>query len=885
MRALVSLLARAGFAVALALTALALLRWAPVFAQPPVDVRAMPVFPFLLGFGVLAAWTARPEPRPRLLRPLVIATVGVALLLVGLVGLRGEVGVAALQRLEAGGTRRLPAGPIDLTPADLAGQRGPIEWTGTLRVPRSGSYRIWAKGRGRVELRIQGRSVLAGEGEDLEVASEVRLGRGERPFELRYEPTGSPEARAARIRGHRLRLGWLPPRADGSPGSSSDLILPRYLGGAPRPVLWAATDALAALLAALVGLLAFAGRWERPTRAPAPGRVGRAELPTAALAYALLLAIMSWPLVSDLAGLGVIDRADGRLNAWILGWDAHALLTAPLGVFDAPVFHPARDTLAFSENLLLPALLALPAIRGGGVVLGYNLIFLGSAIGSGLGVLLLVRRASGDRVAAFVAGALFAAGAHRWSRIAHLHAQLTLFLPFVLLALDRFWERRTFRNGLVLGVVLALQAWSSIYLGVIAATALALLVALGLAAGLAGRELWRLAAGLALTGLLVAPVLLPYLDMRESYGAEWSLADVEPHMVTLPSYLGSGTAFYASLTERHLDPELRRRPLFPGVIPLALGVAGLAGAPPRFRRSALLMAAAAVVLSLGPETALYRWLHDHVLLLRGIRAVNRFALLPVLALCVLAGFALAGRRRLAWLALLLGLAEAADLPLRLEAYRGPSAAARWLAGRSGAVAVLPLGERDSEAMLDALGHFRPLLNGYSGFTPPHYRWLPDALEEPAAPDSLRLLRGLGVTELVAREPLPLPMLARFEEQRVYAVPPGVAARACPAPDRPAPALWTSGAATLDLGRSQAFERVTFEIADALPETAPRVELSDDGASFRDAKARLDVAGAVMSLAASPRRGFAELRFDGLQRARFVRVSRVPALPGGSVGVE
>ena len=49
------------------------------------------------------------------------------------------------------------------------------------------------------------------------------------------------------------------------------------------------------------------------------------------------------------------------MDTRILAWDAHALLHAPGRLFQAPIFHPLPDALAFSENLLLPAALVAPA--------------------------------------------------------------------------------------------------------------------------------------------------------------------------------------------------------------------------------------------------------------------------------------------------------------------------------------------------------------------------------------------------------------------------------------------------------------------------------------------------------------------------------------------
>ena len=39
-----------------------------------------------------------------------------------------------------------------------------------------------------------------------------------------------------------------------------------------------------------------------------------------------------------------------------MSWVAHSLTTAPLSLFDANIFHPARQTLTYSDNFLLQAI-------------------------------------------------------------------------------------------------------------------------------------------------------------------------------------------------------------------------------------------------------------------------------------------------------------------------------------------------------------------------------------------------------------------------------------------------------------------------------------------------------------------------------------------------
>ena len=272
-----------------------------------------------------------------------------------------------------------------------------------------------------------------------------------------------------------------------------------------------------------------------------------------------------------------MDRPDGRLNAWILAWDVHALLHEPARLFQAPIFHPLPDALAFSENLLLPAVLGAPAhpARRTGARATTSCCWRASSSPASARSSWCAAR-SGDRLAAFVAGVFFAAGAHRWIRLAHLHAQVTLFLPFALLALDRFLEKRTWRRALLVGVLLGLQGLSSVYLGAI--TALALAVAVGwLVAAFRARDLAKLAAAFVLAAVdaRARGVAVPAHARAPGRGvhARRRRASTRPRSSRTRPRARASTA---ALTQRHLDPERVQDALFPGLTLLVLGIAGLA---------------------------------------------------------------------------------------------------------------------------------------------------------------------------------------------------------------------------------------------------------------------------------------------------------------------
>jgi len=870
-------LARLGLAASVFGLVLAVLRWGPVYAEPPWPVRAAPAGAAVVLSATLCALVAVPRPhhhRRRVWPRLALALVGSLLAIAVVVWLRGPSGIAAHAGTLAGELPVRPPAPVDLAGQDLHDaprtRKWWASWDGVLRVPESGTYRLWVFGRGEAEVRIDGHPVLRARGERFEEGAPVPLVEGDRHLEVRLDRVGP---------GPRLRLGWI--RPDGF----VETIPPRYLAenaAVPRRGrLWVLTDLLALLVAALAAALAVSVRWDhaRPTEALAPG-VTRREMALVAAGLLAVVLVMSWPLVLDLAGQGMVDRPDGRLNAWILAWDVHAIRHGR-SLWDAPIFHPLPDALAFSENLLLPAIVVAPFIAVGGPMLGYNLALLLSLVASGLAVHLLVRRVSDDPLAGFAAAVFFAAGAHRWIRLAHLQSQVTVFLPLALWAFDLWLDRRTLKRALLLGAMLALQGLSSVYVGAI--TAMAVSIAAALAAWrLTWGERARLLAGFAFAALCLVPVGRAYLRMRAFEGMEWTLADIANYATTLESYASSGTRLWGWITQRHLDAERVRDNLFPGLVLLTAGIAGLASAPRRYRWFAVVASFAAILFSLGPETAAYRWLHEHLVFVRGVRALARFSLIPVLCLSVLGGLALAGRRRLLPIALVLFLVESSNVPIHYEPYAGPSPTARWLAEGAGAVAHLPLGQNDTQAMLDGVAHWRPLVNGDSGFVPRPYSRAMELLEGPLTEDGLRFLRAIEVRHVISRDAHPLPERARFDGEVAYEVTDGEAAAVVTAAPLHA-TLWTHDAVVVDLGTAQEVRRLVFE-PDDRPWVTPGLAASTDGQAWTTIEARASLADATLSSMRDPRHGLAEIRFAPIT-ARYLRIAPDVPMRPGTLGAE
>ena len=197
----------------------------------------------------------------------------------------------------------------------------------------------------------------------------------------------------------------------------------------------------------------------------------------------------------------------------------------------------------------------------------------------------------------------------------------------------------------------------------------------------------------------------------------------------------------------------------------------------------------ALWLSLGPSPralgrpldlfAPYGLLYEYVAGFEGLRAPARFAMVVVFMLAVLGGYGAAvlaqwkWGSRVLWTVAAMFLLEGTAVPFLVNGVTPPSGfhapearlyrparapAIYHEAGRQlgkGVLAELPLGlpDFDLRAMYYSTVHWRPILNGYSGFYPPHYSQLALALGEvPRHPElSMKALKAAGATHVLVHE--------------------------------------------------------------------------------------------------------------------------------------
>ena len=499
------------------------------------------------------------------------------------------------------------------------------------------------------------------------------------------------------------------------------------------------------------------------------------ELWKAAGVFTVLTALLTYPLSVRAGSVLLGDYPDFHLFVWTLGWIGHALARQPFGLFEANIFSPLHNSLAFSENLLGSGLIAAPVIwLTNNQILAVNVVSLLSVILCGLGAYVLARKAGLDVDAAFVCGLIFAFSPARFFRIGQLHLTAVQWMPFALAYLHTYLDHGRARDLRVAAAFFALQAITSGHGAIFLAIAMAVLIIYRLATGVPAHPVRRIkdlgVGGIALLSPAVL-IAIPYQVVQREMGLRRTL---ENWTVAGVSYIASPSRVHQAIigffTPVQRVNETAHAFLFPGYLPIVLSIVAIAGVAVggsdggrrHVARCYALIALLSILLICGPPLSIWPlvyWLPG----LNFIRVPSRFVILTVLALSVLGavGFAyvrdrLSLRARPWALPILSALlvAEFATVPLAVTPFSvRPPAADRWLADQAKPFVVAELpnsgAPREQTAyMLHSMAHWQKTVHGYSGLDPAPHVALYAAMKTFPDAHSLEQLRAFKVTYVV-----------------------------------------------------------------------------------------------------------------------------------------
>jgi hypothetical protein len=479
-----------------------------------------------------------------------------------------------------------------------------------------------------------------------------------------------------------------------------------------------------------------------------------------------------------------MDAGDSAFFAWAVGWEIHALKTAPARLPHGNMFHPLRYTLGMDEPVLGTTALVLPlALFSDDAVLLHNVARLLTYVLSALTAYLLGRELGASEAPSLLAGAAFAFSPIRVDQIAHLSTLGTQWLPLVVLFMVRFFRTGAFRHALAAAGAFALEAYACGYHGVIGLAVLPL-AALPLVWGRWDR-LPRAGTAAALAALALLPLYALHRAALTPLGYTRGTSETVEFSAALESFLATSSwnHVWGEATAPFRDTHSNN--LFPGLVLPLLAAAGAAflwrrhERPSREALALAVMGLGAALVALGPEVRAF----GHTLgpgpfalarerpVFRMIRVPSRAGAFLALALAMLAARALTRLRPRPLVLAGIGVAALAEtviapIPMPqwsqvVDSRRPPPAVYRWLASQPGdpVVAEMPVLDINGIVQRPAYhesiylvqstrGHWKRLVNGYAGIEPAPYLDLREKARRFPSEDSIAALRARGVRYVI-----------------------------------------------------------------------------------------------------------------------------------------
>ncbi|MBC7246349.1 MAG: hypothetical protein H5T73_01040 [Actinobacteria bacterium] len=314
------------------------------------------------------------------------------------------------------------------------------------------------------------------------------------------------------------------------------------------------------------------------------------------LVFFLLIAIIfTWPLAlhvqNSLPGDNGIYEATGELGgygdalhaAWLTAWNARAIFTSPTNFFQGNIIYPSRDVNTYSEHLFILGVAGAPVyFVSRNPVLTYNFLFFLALVLSAFGVHLLVKELTGSRWGGLAAGLFFSYCPFRMARTDHLWFLFSLFLPFMLLYLFRYLEKGERKDIALFALFFLLQSLSSWHYTMFCAISAGLLL-IWTAALSRRRETWKrltkAAAAMAIMGVLLVPLLLPYLRTHSRMpGFERSVSENITYSVHATDFLRippQSVLYGGAPGPLRYTMAFRGAALFPGILAIVFMLSGL----------------------------------------------------------------------------------------------------------------------------------------------------------------------------------------------------------------------------------------------------------------------------------------------------------------------
>ena len=244
--------------------------------------------------------------------------------------------------------------------------------------------------------------------------------------------------------------------------------------------------------------------------------------------FSLCAFYVTYPLLYHLG-----DRATGMgdelLIAWIHGWVQHQILHNPLQLFDANIYYPFINSLAYSDAFITTSLLTFPlSLLLKEPIVAVNATLISSLVLLGMSVYLLTYFFVKDMVYSALAGLLIIFSPVVLDKYVHIQMLAIYFVPLSILSFFSFLKTRKERYLILSMILFILQTYNSFMPGYFIVFAIGITTILYL---FKNKPLFlitftkRRMVIIGLAFLALIPVAIPYYQVSREYNYTRDIRD------------------------------------------------------------------------------------------------------------------------------------------------------------------------------------------------------------------------------------------------------------------------------------------------------------------------------------------------------------------------
>lgn len=258
------------------------------------------------------------------------------------------------------------------------------------------------------------------------------------------------------------------------------------------------------------------------------------------LVFAFLAIAMTFPLVFHMSERIPGDLEDPLYNVWVMAHNIQKAFEGGRGLWNTNAFYPHQGTLLYADAIMALSAFAWPlSALSGSILFAYNGLFIFSFFLSAAGMFLLVDHLLRDRMAAFLAGLVFAFFPYNFAHLTHLELLFYGWMPFCLLFLHRYFETFKGRDLFIASAFFIVQTLSCAYYGLFFGLALAVLVPVFAFKSGTWREprfYVHAAACIGLCAAILLPVFVPYIQVHRKMAFKRTPEAVALHSAQLQHF-------------------------------------------------------------------------------------------------------------------------------------------------------------------------------------------------------------------------------------------------------------------------------------------------------------------------------------------------------------